>query len=125
MDCSNFLKAIPFTFKSEVMSYLVYLKSKVGCKVIVKAVALAAKLYSILFKGRVSKQHLTKSALKGCPTRFARDVYIHQALLDVLYKEGYQPLLVRSNHIRRDKATGVNTVHVVKRCLTFVENKRW
>ena len=67
MDCSNFLEAIPSTFKPEIRGKFGYLKSEVGCKVIVEAVALAAKLYSIFSKDRVSGQHLTKSAVKEFP----------------------------------------------------------
>ena len=125
MDCSNFKQAPPALLDICTPGQLGYLKSEVGCDIIYEVVALAAKLYSILSVEKSNGQIHTKAAVKGCPTHVAKTIYNHQTFLDMLFKVGYQTPTAVSNHIRRDKNTGVNTVTVEKKCLSLIENKRY
>ena len=125
MDFSNFDNPPPSLINNCTPCQLGYLKSEVGCNIIFEVVALAAKLYSILSKARVSGQSSVKSAVKGCPSRIAKIVYNHQAFLDILFEVGYQIPSATCNQIRRNKAVGVETVTISKTCLTLIENKRW
>ena len=43
----------------------------------------------------------------------------------MLFKEGFTPPLARSNHIRRDKGSGIINTAMVKNCLSLIENKRY
>ena len=123
MDCSNFTSHRPSLANPCAPSQMGYLKSEVGSNIITEVVCLAAKLYSIV---SIDNDQLhTKAAVKGCPTRIAKNVYNHQAFLDILNKENYQIPSAKSNHIRRDKDTGVSTVTIQRTCLSLFENKRW
>ena len=43
----------------------------------------------------------------------------------MLFKEGFTPPLARSNHIRRDKGSGIINTAMVINCLSLIENKRY
>ena len=103
-----------------------YLKSEVKDQILVEIIALAPKCYSIESRSRLDL-NLThsKSAVKGCPTRVAKVSYNHQVFHDMIFKDDFKAPLAKSNHIRRDICGGVNTVHVIKSCLSTIENKRW
>ena len=125
MDCSNFANNQPSLPNPCAPSQMGYLKSEVGSNTIIESIALAAKSYSILSIEKESNEIQAKTAVKGCPSRIAKNVYNHQAFHDILYKDNYQIPSAKSNHIRRDKKTGVNTVTIVRTCLSLFENKRW
>merc|ERR1712243_522385 len=102
-----------------------YLKSEVSDNVIIEVCALAPKLYSVRSLDRSCNEFSTKTAVKGCPNRVAQATYSHQTFLDMLFKEGFTAPLARSNHIRRDKGSGIINTSMVKDCLSLIENKRY
>ena len=91
-----------------------FLKSEISDNVVEEVICLSPKCYSILSYERESGKKDIKSAVKGCPTRVGVKVYNHEIFRKVLKEEGYTSPHAISNHIRRDPATGVNTVRVKK-----------
>ena len=123
LDRSNF-KVLSRTSYCE-PGDLGFLKSEVSDSPIHEAIFLTPKCYSILAFDRGSDSKLVKSAIKGCPTSVAARVYTHQIFRNMIESEGYKPPLATSNHIRRDRITGVNTIRVIKNCLSLIDNKHY
>ena len=102
-----------------------YLKSEVSDNIILETIALSPKCYSIESRERLNDNLNVRTVTKGIPNRISKIVFNHQTFRDTLFRDGFLPPRARANLIRRDKESGVNTIHVVKSCLSLIDNKRW
>ena len=102
-----------------------YLKSEIADNIVEECIFLTPKVYSILSHERGSDNTLTKLAVRGCPVRVAEKLYIHDVFRKILEVDDYEGPIAESNHIRRDRINGVNTVRVKKKCISLLDNKRY
>ena len=102
-----------------------YLKSEVSDNIILETIALSPKCYSIESRERLNANSNVITKAKGVPNRISQNIFNHQTFRDTLFRDGFIPPRARANFIRRDKESGVNTIHTVKSCLSLIDNKRW
>ena len=108
-----------------------FLKSEVADDIIKEIICLSPKCYSIETKQRVEKhtnikpQTKYKQAIKGCPSKVAAKIYPHSVFQNILNQTGYKVPEASTNHIRRHKQSGVQTVRLTRTSLSLYDNKRW
>ena len=106
-----------------------FLKSEVGDDFIKEVICLAPKCYSIEIEQREqsnSEPKIThKQAIKGCPSKVAGKIYPHSVFRNVLEQTGFKVPEASTNHIRRNKHSGVQTVRLTRTSLSLYDNKRY